>query len=217
MTTIVLADDHEIVREGLRSLLEAEPNCIIIGEATDGLATVALVERKRPDVLVLDLIMSGLNGLEVIRQVNQRSPQTRVLVLSMHADQAYVLEALRNGAVGYILKESSSAVIKDAVQSVAAGRRYLAQPLSEQILEDYVARIRASRPEDPYEMLTNREREVLLLIAEGYTVKEVADRLSLSRRTVELHRSNAMRKLGLQNQTELVRYALRRGLISLEK
>ena len=214
-TTIVLADDHPIVRLGLRSVLEAEPDLQVIGEAGDGLATMSLVERLRPQVLVLDLMMPGLSGLEVARQARQRAPETRVIVLSMHANEAYVLEALRHGAAAYVLKETSSTELVQAVRAVVAGRRYLSRPLSERALEAYAQRAEAT-PLDLYETLTTREREVLHLAAEGCNNSEIATRLSISPRTAETHRSNLMRKLGLQSQTELVRYALRRGIIPLE-
>ena len=212
MTTIVLADDHRVVRQGLRALLEAESGFRLVGEAGDGLETVQLVERLHPDVLVLDLMMPGLNGLEVTLQVGKRSPQTRVVILSMHANEAYVLEALRNGAAGYVLKDASAAELVQAVREVAAGRRYLSSPLSERAIEAYVGKAQETTL-DRYETLTTREREVLHLVAEGHTNAEIAARLSISPRTAETHRANMMRKLGLQTQTDLIRYALRRGII----
>src|SRR6266581_6590625 len=195
-TTIVLADDHPIVRLGLRSVLEAEPDLQVIGEAGDGLATMSLVERLRPQVLVLDLLMPGLSGLEVARQVRQRAPETRVIVLSMHANEAYVLEALRHGAAAYVLKETSSAELVQAVRAVVAGRRYLSRSLSERALEAYARRAEATP--DLYETLTTREREVLHLAAEGCNNSEIGARPSISPRTVEIHRRQLMRKLGLQ-------------------
>jgi two-component system response regulator NreC len=215
MTTIVLADDHHIVRQGLRTLLEAEPDFRLIGEAGDGLETAQLVERLKPDLLIIDLMMPGLNGLEVTRQVSQRSPHTRVVILSMHANEAYVLEALRNGAAGYVLKDSNVADLVQAVREVVAGRRYLSAPLSERAIEAYLQKAEAATL-DPYETLTTREREVLHLVAEGHTNAEIADRLSISPRTAETHRANMMRKLDLRTQTSLIRYALRRGILPIE-
>jgi two-component system response regulator NreC len=212
--TIVVADDHPIVREGLRSLLETEPGISVVGETDDGLEAVELVERVRPDVLIVDMMMPGLNGLEVTRQVNQRVPETRIIVLSVHADDVYVLGALRNGASGYILKESSTAELRVAIHEVVQGRRYLAPPLSERAIEAYVQEADAAAV-NIYGDLTSREREVLQLAAEGYGNSEIADRLSISPRTVATHRSNLMRKLDLENQTELVRYAFRKGIISI--
>lgn len=214
-TTIVLADDHPVVRQGLRVLLEAEPDFAIVGEAADGLEVAPLVERLKPNVLVLDLMLPGLNGLEVTRQVHQRTPQTRVIILSMYGNEAYVLEALRKGAAGYVLKAASGAELVRGVREVLAGRRYLSPPLSDSAVEAYVERAKTA-PLDAYETLTTREREVLHLAAEGRSNTEVAARLGISARTAETHRANLMRKLGLHSQTELVRYALRRGILPPE-
>ncbi|HSB69449.1 MAG TPA: response regulator transcription factor [Candidatus Methylomirabilis sp.] len=214
-TTIVLADDHHIVRQGLRTLLEAEPEYAVVGEVADGLKVADLVEQLRPDVLVLDLMMPGLNGLEITRQVAQRSPKTRIVILSMHADEAYVLEALRHGASGYVLKDASTADVVQAVREVAAGRHYLSRPLSERAIEAYAQKAQAATL-DLYDTLTTREREILQLAAESHTSTEIAARLGISPRTAETHRANLMRKLGLQSQTDLIRYAIRRGILSLE-
>lgn len=216
MTTIVLAEDHHIVRQGLHILLQAERNFSIIGETGDGLEAVQLVERLQPDVLVLDLMMPSLNGLEVTRQVTKRSPQTRIIILSMHANEAYVREALRNGAAGYVLKESSAADLVQAVREAIAGRRYLSPPLSERAIDAYIQKAEAATL-DVYDTLTTREREVLHLVAEGNTIGTIASRLFISPRTVETHRTNLMRKLSLRSSAELVRYALQRGLLPLEK
>jgi len=215
MTTIVLADDHHIVRQGLRVLLEGQPDFQLVGEAGDGLEAVQLTERLKPDVLIIDLMMPSLNGLEATRQVSQRSPHTRVVILSMHANEAYVLEALRNGAAGYVLKDSSAADLVHAVREVVAGRRYLSSPLSERAIAAYIQKA-SDVALDPYEILTNREREVLHLAAEGYTNAEIADQLSISPRTAETHRANLMHKLGLRTHTDLIRYALRRGILPME-
>ncbi|HET6465382.1 MAG TPA: response regulator transcription factor [Nitrospiria bacterium] len=212
---LVLADDHPVVRKGLRALLEAEPDFRVAGEAADGLEAVKLIEQQRPDVLIVDWMMPGLGGLEVIRQTRNRSPQTRCVVLSMHANEAYVLEALKNGASGYVLKEESHAAMVEAVRAVSAGRRYLSPPLSEKIIERFLSGGEAAA-EDSYEKLTDREREVLHLAAEGRTNSEIADRLCVSPRTVETHRAHLMQKLGLKNQTELIRFALRRGILPKE-
>lgn len=213
-TAIVLADDHHVVRQGLRGLLEAEPDFSIAGEAADGLQAVDLVDRVKPDVLVIDLMMPGLSGLDVTRQVRQRSPRTHIVILSMHSNEAYVLEALRNGAAAYVLKDSTAADLVHAVREVVAGRRYLSPPLSERAIETYAEKAKSTSL-DPYETLTTRERQVLHLAAEGYTNAEIGDRLSISPRTVETHRANLMRKLGLESHTNLIRYALHRGIIPL--
>lgn len=213
--TIVLADDHHVVRQGLRALLEAEPEFSVIGEAADGLAATDLVNRLKPNVLVVDIMMPGLNGLEVARRVGAHSPQTRVIILSMYANEAYVLEALRKGAAAYVLKDSTATELVHAVREVNAGRRYLSPPLSDRAIETYAQKAQAA-PLDPYETLTTREREVLHLAAEGRTNAEIAARLFISPRTVETHRANLMRKLGLRTQSDLIRYALRRGLLPPE-
>jgi len=211
----VLADDHPVVRRGLRALLEAEPDFAIVGEVADGLEVADLVEHVKAHVLVLDLMLPGLNGLEVARQVHRRSPQTRIVILSMYANEGYVLEALRNGASAYVLKGASAAELVEAVREVTAGRRYLSPPLSESAIEAYVRKAN-SAPLDSYETLTTREREVLHLAAEGRSNTEVAARLGISPRTAETHRANLMRKLGLHSQTDLVRYALKRGILPAE-
>jgi len=213
--TVVLADDHHIVRKGLRTLLEAEGDFSVIGEEADGLNVVALVERLRPDVLLLDVQMPGLNGLEVTRQIVQRALKTRVIILSMHANEIYVREALRHGAAGYVLKDANPAELLEAVREVSAGRRYLSRALSERAIDAYAEKARAA-PADAYDLLTTREREVLHLAAESSSTSEIAARLGISPRTVETHRENLMRKLGLQSQTALIRYALRRGILPLE-
>jgi DNA-binding NarL/FixJ family response regulator len=214
MISLVLVEDHAVVRQGLRALLAAEPDVQIVGEAGDGLAGAKLVNRLRPDVLVLDLMLPGLPGLEVLPAVRQSSPETRIVVLSMHADEAYVLSALQAGAVGYVLKRSGSAELLAAIRAAASGHRYLSPPLSEMAVQAYVERSRATP--DPYRTLTAREREVLLLMVQGLTSHEIAGRLVLSHRTVEMHRSRLMHKLGLDNRTDLIRFAIRRGLLPME-
>lgn len=214
MTTIVLAEDHEIVREGFRHILNNEADFEVVGETGNGLEALTLVETLRPDVLVVDLLMPGLNGLDVIRRVKQRWSDTRIVVLSMHDNEAYVVEALRNGAQGYILKGAVASELKKAVREVCAGRRYLSTPFTD---DDLTAYIQAAREEpsaaDPYESLTAREREVFQLTAEGLTSRDVGDRLSISPRTVEKHRDNLMSKLNVHSQAEIIRYAMKRGLI----
>lgn len=215
MTTIVLAEDHQILREGLRALLSAEPDLSVVGEAAEGLGVADMVERLRPDLLVVDLMMPGLGGLDVLIQVRQRVPQTRAIVLSMHADESYVLAALRNGAVGYVLKNAGVEDLLRAIRSVLLGQIYLSTQLSERAILSYVERARDATG-DSYDALTPREREVLHLVAEGHTSAEIAQRLTISPRTAEIHRTNLMRKLDLHSQTELVRYAIKRGIISLD-
>jgi two-component system response regulator NreC len=212
MINIVLADDHQVVRKGLNALLSAETDFSIVGEAGDGLETVQLVERLRPDILVLDLMMSGINGLEVTRQLNKKGVKTGIVILSMHNNEAYVLEALRSGARAYILKDSPPEELTRAIREVSSGRRYLSSPLTERAIEAYTQRAEV-RPIDPYEQLTTREREILQLAAQGCTNAEIASRLYISPRTVETHRTNLMRKLGLHNHTQLIQFAIQHGII----
>jgi DNA-binding NarL/FixJ family response regulator len=202
------------VRKGLCILLEAEGEFAVIGEEADGLKVVELVERLRPDVLLLDVQMPGLNGLEITRQIVQRTLKTRVIILSMHANETYVREALRYGAHGYVLKDANPSEMLESVREVSAGRRYLSRALSERAIDAYAEKAQAA-PADAYDMLTTREREVLQLAAESSSTSEIAARLGISPRTVETHRQNLMRKLGLQSQTDLIRYALRRGILPL--
>ena len=216
MTTIILADDHPIVRRGLRSVLEVEKDFSLIGEAGDGIDAVRLVENLTPNILIADMMMPGLTGLEVIRQVRHRVPNVKIIILSMHAAESYVLEALRNGANGYVLKDSAADELVHAIREVLAGRRYLSSQLSERAIETYIQKSESSLT-DSYDSLTNREREVLKLAAEGCTNNEIAERLFISPRTAETHRANLMKKLSLSNHTELIRYAIRRGLLPLDE
>ncbi len=212
---VVLADDHPVVREGVRALLASEPDLEVVGQASRGEEVPALVEALQPDVVVLDLMMPGRGGLDVTRELARRWPKTHVLVLSMHDNEAYVLEALRCGAAGYALKQAEAGELERAIREVAAGRRYLSPPLSERALETYTRR--AGGAPDPYDSLTGREREVLKLVAEGHTNAAVGERLCISTRTVETHRAHAMKKLGLRTHVELAVYAVRRGIISQEQ
>jgi DNA-binding NarL/FixJ family response regulator len=212
MITIVLAEDHHIVRQGIRSLLEAEADFKVIGEVSDGLEAVRIVESLRPDILILDLIMGGLNGIEVARQVNKQSSKTAIIILSMYNNEAYVLEALRAGAKGYVLKDSTAAELVKAVREAVIGRHYLSASLSERAIENYIEKSKETYV-DSYDTLTTREREVLHLAAQGCTNAEIAERLYISRRTVEVHRANVMHKLGLSSQSQLLRYAMKRGIL----
>jgi len=214
MITIVLADDHHVVRQALKSLLETESGFEFVGEAGDGLEALKVVERLNPRILVCDLMMPGLNGLEVARQVT-KDTKTRVIILSMHSSDAYVSEALKNGASGYVLKDAQASELVHAIREVAAGRRYLSKPLSMRTIDMYARKL-GSTYTDPYDKLTTRERQVLQLAAEGLTNPQISDRLFISPRTTETHRANLMRKLQLQNQSELIRYAVKRGIIQVD-
>jgi DNA-binding NarL/FixJ family response regulator len=213
MITIALAEDHNIVRQGFKALLEAQSDFRIIGEAVDGLEALQLVEKSKPTVLVLDLMIPRLHGLEVIRKLHRSVPATAIIVLSMHPDEPYVMEALRNGASGYVLKDCTAAELVQAVRAVAAGRRYLSPALAERALTGYVERPGQSDL-DVYDTLTNREREILQLAAAGKTSAEIGRSLFISPRTAETHRANLMRKLSLRSQTDLVKYAIRKKIIS---
>jgi len=212
--SVLLADDHLVVLRGLRALLEAEPGIRVVGEVTDGSRVVGAIEQLQPNVLVLDLMMPGLSGLDVLKLVAARGLSTRIVVLSMHANEAYVVEALRGGALAYVVKDASGSDLIQAVRQAAAGKRFVGAPFSEAQIEAYLERADSSS-RDPYDSLTAREREVLLLAAQGRTSREIGLRLDISRRTAETHRANLMRKLGLKGQPDLLRYALRRGLLGL--
>jgi DNA-binding NarL/FixJ family response regulator len=213
--TVLLADDHPIVRQGLRHLLEEEPGVVIVGEASNGLQAIQLTEKFKPNVLILDLMMPDLNGLEVLRQIKERSSGTSSIVLSMQSADAYVVEALKAGALGYVLKETGPSELLSAIQQVVGGHRYLSPRISERLI-DVLLENTEKLPADPYQSLTNREREVLQMAAEGLSASEIAKRLSISPRTAELHRGRMMNKLRLHNQTDLIRYALKRGILPLQ-
>lgn len=212
---VVLADDHEVVRAGLRAMLEHQLSCEIVGEAATGAEAITLTRRLQPDVLVTDMVMPGLSGLEVVRQVTATAPATRIIVFSMHSHDSYVREALRAGATGYVLKESLAAELLVAIQRVLEGRRYVSPALAERLLNAYVEPV-VSTSDDAYRRLNTREREVLVLTAQGHTSAQIADQLALSPRTVEHHRATLMRKLSLNTIADLVRYAIRQGLITLD-
>jgi DNA-binding NarL/FixJ family response regulator len=212
MTTAIIADDHEIVRHGLKGILEQDAGCRVVAEAADGLAATQLVDKLKPNLLVLDLNMPRVHGLEVLRQVRTSSPHTRVIVLSMHNDEPYVIEALRAGAMAYLLKGSESQDIMRALKEVLAGRRFLSATLSERAIEALLTK--PADDSDPLHNLTQRERMVLQLAAEGLSNSEIAEKLFISPRTAETHRTNLLRKLGMQTQTDLVRFAIRKGLIA---
>jgi DNA-binding NarL/FixJ family response regulator len=212
MITAIIADDHEIVRHGLRGILENDGTCRVVAEAADGLTATQQVEKHKPAVLILDLNMPRVHGLEVLRQVRANSPHTKVIVLSMHNDEPYVIEALRAGAMAYLLKGSESQDISRALKEVLAGRRFLSATLSEWAITALMTK--PADDNDPLHNLTQRERMVLQLAAEGLSNTEVAEKLFISPRTAETHRTNLLRKLGLQNQTDLVRFAIRKGLIT---
>ena len=211
--TIVLADDHHVVRNGLRLLLENKLHAQIVGEAANGPDTVAMVEALQPDLLIVDVMMPGMNGLDVTRHVRQTVPKTRVVVLSMYGDEAHVRDALRAGATAYVLKDSLSDDFVYAIQQAAQGQRYLSPALTEQAIT-WLAEDGVTATNEPSGMLTPREREILRLVAQGRTSAEIAAQLVISIRTVDWHRANMLHKLGLHTSAELVRYAIERGILS---
>src|SRR5258706_8209671 len=212
--TVFLVDDHAVVRSGLRVLLESDDEFQVIGETGDGLEALRLLDKLNPQVMLLDLMIPSLGGIEVTRQAVRISHQTRILIFSMHDNEAYVLEAFKAGATGYALKTAKASDILDAVRTVAAGRRYLSQSLTESAIKAHIQNDQTTPKQISYDTLTTREREVLQLGAEGYTAAKIGARLFISQRTVEIHRANLMRKLSLRNQADLLRYALKKGLIS---
>ncbi len=211
---ILLADDHKLMRSGLRVLLEQQAGLTVVAEASDGREAVALVPSHKPDVLVMDIGMPNLNGIEAATQITQSHPEISIVMLSMHSDESYVLRALKAGAKGYLLKDSAEADLIRAVHSVAEGKSFFSPAVSKVLLDDYVRKLKRSGTDDPYDLLTPREREILQLVAEGKSNKDVAQMLNLSVYTVETHRSNIMEKLNLHGVPELILYAVRRGIIS---
>jgi len=210
---ILLADDHTVVRQGLRKLLEERPDWEVIAEAGDGREAVRLAEQHKPDVAILDVAMPLLNGIEATRQIARRVPSTRVLVLSMHADEAYVTQILQAGATGYLLKDSADVDLLKAVGEAARGKSFFSPAIARVMLDDYVRQLADKGVTDRYESLSEREREIFQLIAEARTNKEIAALLNVSPSTVETHRAHIMEKLDLHSAAELVLYAVRRGVI----
>jgi two-component system, NarL family, response regulator NreC len=211
---ILLADDHTVVRDGLRALLEKQPDMEVVGEAADGRDSIRLAEEQKPDVVFMDIAMPGMNGIEATRRIVTANPATAVVILSMHQDESYVLRALKAGAKGYLLKDSLRSDVIEAVRSVSQGRSFLTKKVSRILQEDYVRQLERRGLDDTYDLLTDREREVLQLIAEGRTNKEVAGLLMVSLTTVETHRTHILQKLGLHSVPELILYAVRKGIIS---
>jgi DNA-binding NarL/FixJ family response regulator len=209
---ILLADDHTVVRQGLRKVLEERPDWQVVAEAGDGREAVRLAEQHKPDVAVLDVAMPLLNGIEATRQIVKRVPNVRILVLSMHADEAYVTQILKAGATGYLLKDSADVDLLQAVAAVSQGKSFFSPPVARLMLDDYV-RQRGETGVDRYDTLSDREREIFQLVAEGKTNKEIAALLFISPSTVETHRARIMEKLDVHSAAEIVLYAVRRGVV----
>jgi DNA-binding NarL/FixJ family response regulator len=211
---ILLADDHAVVRDGVRALLEKQIDMAVVAEAADGREAVQLAEELLPDVVVMDVGMPGLNGIEATRRIIAAHPQIGVVILSMHQDESYVLRSLKAGAKGYLLKDSLRSDVLEAIRSVARGRSFLTRKVSRMMQEDYIQEMEQRGLEDSYDLLTDREREVLQLAAEGKPNKEIAGALSISLTTVETHRTHILQKLGLHSVPELILYAVRKGIIA---
>lgn len=215
MIRVILVDDHGIVRQGVRSLLAAQQDILVVGDCDNAVQALELVQTLQPDVLVADLMMPGQGGLEMIHRARQISGHTHVVVLSMHSNVAYVAEALRQGAIGYVVKEAGIRDLVLAVQAAAAGRGYLSHTIDRSAVQRYLRNSSGPRI-DPLDTLSGRERQVLELVALGQTNAEIAEHLGISRRTVETHRAHMMSKLNLQSPADVARFALRRGLLPME-
>jgi DNA-binding NarL/FixJ family response regulator len=213
---VLLVDDHAILREGVHALLARESDILVVGEAGDGREALDRVEELSPDVVIMDIVMPRMSGLEATRLLKERHPEMRTLILSMYDDQEYVVQIIQAGASGYVLKRVVTEDLVRAIHEVHAGGSFLYPPIAATLIGDYLRVTGNERPDEPGESLSAREREVLRLIAEGHSNNSIAELLGLSRKTVDTHRANAMRKLDLHDVTEVVKYALRTGLITLD-
>jgi DNA-binding NarL/FixJ family response regulator len=211
---VLLADDHTLIRAGLRMVVEAQPDLSVVGEAANGREAVAMAQALKPDVVVMDIGMPSLNGIEAARQIRETLPDTQIVMLSMHSDEGYVLRALKAGAKAYLLKDSAEADLAQAIHAAAAGKSFFSPAVGKVLLDDYMRKLQRSGAEDSYELLSPREREILQLVAEGNSSKEIANLLNLSVYTVETHRARVMQKLNLRGIPELTLYAVRKGIIS---
>jgi len=211
---IVIAEDHTILREGLRALITSNPDFEVVGEAGDGREAIRCVEKLTPDLILIDLSMPRMNGMDAIREIKKGCPETKILVLTVHKTEEYILATLRAGADGYVLKDATHAELLMAIESVLKGKPYLSPGVSERVIEGYLEGRKTLRSESPWDTLTQREREVLKLIGEGYKNKEIADYLYISVKTVEKHRANLMKKLDLHSISALTAYAMEKGLVT---
>ncbi|HUA20467.1 MAG TPA: response regulator transcription factor [Bryobacteraceae bacterium] len=211
---ILLADDHNILRDGMRLLLERQPGFVVVGEASDGREVLELANDQHPDVVVMDIGMPNMNGIEATRRIVDKQPATGVVILSMHHDESYVIRSLKAGARAYLLKDAVKSELISAIQAVVQGRSFFSPKISKILQEDYIRTIELRDVEDSYDLLTDREREILQLVAEGKTNKEIANQLNLSMYTVDTHRSHILQKLNLHSVPELILYAVRKGIIS---
>jgi len=211
---ILLADDHNILRDGVRLLLERQQGFSVVGEAADGRDIVDLTQSLAPDVVVMDIAMPNMNGIEATRRITEKFPKTGIVILSMHYDESYVIRSLKAGARAYLLKNAMKADLIAAIRAVAEGRSYFSPPISRILQEDYVEALGRKGSDDSYDLLTEREREILQLVAEGKTNKEIAGRLNVSLYTVDTHRTHILQKLNLHSVPEVILYAVRKGIIS---
>jgi DNA-binding NarL/FixJ family response regulator len=215
MIRLLLVEDHAVLRQGMRALLATKPGIEVVGEAENGRLALDLLPKLKPDVVLMDISMPSLNGIETTRQLHRDYPHIKVIILSMHTGPDYIFQVLNGGASGYVLKQSDAAQVLMAIDAVLAGEIFLSPDISLEAVEEYARQVESSRQDDP-ELFTSREREVLQLMAEGRSNQQIADQLFISVKTVEAHRSNMMRKLGVTNKTDLIKYAYRKGWASLE-
>src|SRR5438874_3301071 len=210
---ILLADDHTILRAGLKMMLNAQPDMEVVGEAPDGRQAITETQRLQPDIILMDITMPEMNGLEATRHIKKLVPESKILFLTMHEHDEYVFQALRAGASGYMLKEAADTELISALHVIQTGQFYLSPMAQSVLVGDYLQRVRIGEEKDSYSSLTEREREILKLVAEGYTNNQIAERLVISPKTVDTHRTHVMDKLDLHSRAELVKYAMRRGLL----
>ena len=214
---VLLAEDHTIVRKGLRFLLDSEAGIEVVGEAEDGRQAIEKVGQLRPHLVLMDITMPGLNGLEATRQIKKRFPEVKVLILTVHATEEYILQILRAGASGYVVKQAAVTELVSAIRAVCRGDSFLSPSISREVIEEYIQRVEAIGEKDSYDQLTNRERQVLQLITEGHPNREIAELLHISVKTVETHRAHLMDKLDIHSTAELTQYAIRKGIIRADQ
>jgi DNA-binding NarL/FixJ family response regulator len=214
--SIVIAEDHTILRDGLRALISSNPNFDVVGEAKDGQEAIRFAEKLKPHLVLTDLSMPRMNGMDAIRDIRKQAPETKIVVLTIHKTEEYILAALKAGAHGYVLKDAAQDELMMALKTVLGGKRYISPGISEKVIEGYLDGRKAIKPQTSWETLTHREREIVKLIAEGYRSKEIADYLCISFKTVETHRANIMEKLDLHNVSALTALAIEKGLVSKE-
>ncbi|MEJ2600315.1 MAG: response regulator transcription factor [Anaerolineales bacterium] len=214
MINILIAEDHRIVRDGLRMLLQSEPDFVIVAEAENGREAIARTKETRPDLAILDISMPDLSGLEATRMIKTESPQTQVLILTMHESDEYFFRALQAGASGYVLKKAATQDLIAAARAVARGEAFLYPSVAKKLIGDYVRRVQPGTEEGGYTSLSDREREVLMLLAQGLSNREIAERLVISQSTLQTHRSHILEKLGLRTTADLIKYAVKHGLVS---